>query len=315
VGVVPSAGFVGQATPHVLRLRAWPIEEMSMSGQGSAAGAQSFNTIEMEAPDLAAPRWSNRNDTDPWYETFPWWMILMALILGWMGFLVAFNEGYNTAFDRIIPGIWVTIRATLWSFFIACLIGLIVALGRTSNSVIGRNLARTYVEFIRGIPILVLIFTFALVLVPMVFDWFGADNRLSPEWRAIAALSLIYGGYIAEIFRAGIQAVERGQLEAGRSLGLSGRQTTRYIVMPQAVRAVVPPLGNDFIAILKDTSLLSVLGVLEVTLRARQYASGSFKFRDSYLALSFIYLSLTVGLSMLLGLLERRLYRDRQGAR
>ena len=232
-----------------------------MSGQGSADGGQAFNSIEMGAPDLSAPRWSNRNDTDPWYENFPWWMILMALILGWMGFLVAFDEGYNTAFDRIIPGIWVTIRATLWSFSIASMIGLVVALGRTSRSVIARNLARTYVEFIRGIPILVLIFTFALVLVPMIFDWFGAENKLSNEWRAIAALSLIYGGYIAEIFRAGIQAVDRGQVEAGRSLGLSRRQTTRSIVLPQAVRAVVPPLGNDFIAILKDTSLLSVLGV------------------------------------------------------
>ena len=113
---------------------------------------------------------------------------------------------------------------------------------------IARNLARTYVEFIRGIPILVLIFTFALVLVPMFFDWFGAENKVSSEWRAIAALSLIYGGYIAEIFRAGIQAVDKGQVEAGRSLGLTRRQATRSIVLPQALRAVVPPLGNDFIA-------------------------------------------------------------------
>jgi polar amino acid transport system permease protein len=194
-------------------------------------------------------------------------------------------------------------------------IGMVVALGRTSRNVVARNLARSYVEFIRGIPILVLIFTFALVIVPMVFEWFGSENKLSSEWRAIAALSLIYGGYIAEIFRAGIQAVDKGQVEAGRSLGLSRRQTTRSIVLPQAIRSVIPPLGNDFIAILKDTSLLSVLGVLEITQRARQYASGSFKFRDSYLALSFIYLSLTVILSALLGMLERRMHRDRKGAR
>jgi polar amino acid transport system permease protein len=284
--------------------------------QGSAAGAHAYNSMDRgDAPDLSAPRWSHRNDTEPWYDTFPWWMIIIALIIGWMGLLIAFDEGYNTAFDRIIPGIWVTIRATLWSFSIACVIGLVVALGRTSRNLIARNLARSYVEFIRGIPILVLIFTFALVVVPMVFDWFGAENKLSSEWRAIAALSLIYGGYIAEIFRAGIQSVDRGQVEAGRSLGLSRRQTTRSIVLPQAIRAVVPPLGNDFIAILKDTSLLSVLGVLEITLRARQFASASFKFRDSYLALSFIYLTLTVVLSMLLGLLERRLNRDRKGAR
>lgn len=269
-------------------------------------------------PDVSPPRWAGRggrNDVDPWYDTFPWWMLLLGLILGAMGLLVAVDEGYNVAFDRILPGLWLTIRATLWSFLIATTIGLVVALMRTSRNVVARNVARTYVEFIRGIPILVLIFTIALVIVPEVSDALGMSNKVSPEWRAIIALSLIYGGYIAEIFRAGIQSVDRGQVEAGRSLGLSRRETTRSIVLPQAIRAVVPPLGNDFIAILKDTSLLSVLGVLELTLRARQFASGSFKFRDSYLALSFIYLTLTVMLSLLLGLVERRLSADRKGAR
>jgi polar amino acid transport system permease protein len=282
--------------------------------QGSAAGSQAFNWME-DAPDLSTPRWTNRNDVDPWYDTFPWWMVLVGAILLTLGLLVAFNEGYNLAFDRIIPGLWLTIRATLWAFAISSVLGMVIALGRTSRSIIGRNIARAYVELIRGIPILVLIFTFSLVVVPMFFEWFGADNKLTPEWRAIVALSLIYAGYIAEIFRAGIQSVDRGQLEAGRSLGLTRRQTTRSIVLPQAVRSVIPPLGNDFIAILKDTSLLSVLGVLELTQRGRQYASGSFKFRDSYLALTFIYLSLTMVLSALLGLVERRLNRDREGAR
>jgi len=267
-----------------------------------------------DAPDLGAS-WSTRSDTEPWYETFPWWMILVATILGAMAIAIIVDEGYNRAFERIIPGIWLTIRATLWSFVIACAIGLIVALGRTSRNVVARNLARTYVEFIRGIPMLVLIFMITLVIVPMVAGWFGSENRLPTEWRAIIALSLIYGGYIAEIFRAGIESVDRGQIEAGRSLGLSRRRTTRSIVLPQAIRAVVPPLGNDFIAVLKDTSLLSAVGVLEVTLRARQYASGSFEFRDSYLALTFIYLSLTVILSLVLSVIERRMHRDRRGAR
>jgi polar amino acid transport system permease protein len=282
--------------------------------QGPIAGAEPHEGIG-DAPDLSVPRWSNRNDTEPWYDSFPWWMIVIALVVGWMAYLVVFDPQYNLAFDRIIPGIWVTIRATLWTFFIACVLGMIVALGRTSRNVVARNLARSYVEFIRGIPILVLIFTLALVVVPMVFGWFGADNRLSSEWRGIAALSLIYGGYIAEIFRAGIQAVDKGQVEAGRSLGLTRRQTTRSIVLPQAVRAVVPPLGNDFIAVLTDTSLVSVLGVYELTLNARQYSAGSFKFRESYLALSFIYLTLTILLSLLLGVIERRMHRDRKGAR
>ena len=268
-----------------------------------------------DAPDFGPGDRSSRDDTEPWYDTFPWWMILVALILGGMGFLVAFDAGYNRAFERIIPGLWLTVRTTLWSFVFACALGLVVALGRTSRNVVGRNLARTYVEFIRGIPMLVLIFTIVYVIVPIVSGWFGVENRLPTEWRAIIALSLIYGGYIAEIFRGGIQAVDRGQIEAGRSLGLTRRQTTGSVVLPQALRAVIPPLGNDFIAIMKDTSLLSAVGVLEITLRARQYASGSFEFRDSYLALTFIYLSLTVVLSMLLGILEHRMNRDRNDAR
>jgi polar amino acid transport system permease protein len=269
----------------------------------------------LTTPDTSAPRWTHRSDVNPWYDTFPWWMVIVAAILVTLGLLVAFDEGYNIAFDRIIPGLWLTVRATLWTFVISCLLGLVIALGRTSHNVVARNLARSYVELIRGIPILVLIFTLALVVTPTVSDWLGQENRISPEWRAIIALSLIYAGYIAEIFRAGIQSVDPGQIEAGRSLGLSRRETTRSIVLPQALRAVVPPLGNDFIAILKDSSLLSVLGVLELTQRGRQYASGSFKFRDSYLALTFVYLTLTMVLSLLLSLLERRLHVDREEAR
>lgn len=279
-----------------------------------SGSARAHNHPDPNLPDTSAPRWSHRSDVDPWYDTFPWWMVLIGAILVLLGLLVAFNEGYNVAFDRIIPGIWLTIRATTWAFVISSVVGMMIALARTSHNVVARNLARTYVEFIRGIPILVLIFTFSLVIVPEVSDLLGVDNRLSREWRAILALSFIYAGYIAEIFRAGIQSVDRGQVEAGRSLGLSRRQTTRSIVLPQAVRAVVPPLGNDFIAILKDTSLLSVLGVLEVTQRARQYSSGSFKFRDSYLALSFIYLALTVVLSAVVAMIERRLSRDMREA-
>lgn len=273
------------------------------------------HAAEIEVIDTSAPRWASRSDTDPWYDTFPWWMIIVAAVLLLLGLLVAFNEGYNVAFDRIIPGLWLTVRATVYSFVLSCVLGLFIALARTSQNIVARNVARSYVELIRGIPILVLIFTFALVVTPTVFEWFGQENRLSNEWRAILALTFIYAAYIAEIFRAGIQSVDRGQVEAGRSLGLSRRETTRSIVLPQAVRAVVPPLGNDFIAILKDTSLLSVLGVLELTQRGRQYASGSFKFRDSYLALTFIYLTLTVVLSLLLGVVERRLNLDRKDAR
>ena len=264
----------------------------------------------------AAPRRRRRDaDQAPWWDTFPWWAVMIGLIIAWMGQKVLFSDEYAVAWERISPGVWLTIKTTLYSFILAFILGLVTGLGRLSRFVVFRNLARTYVEFIRGIPMLVLIFTIALVIVPQVSEAVGRPNSVSPEWRAIWALALIYGGYMAEIFRGGIQAIPKGQMEAGRSLGMSRGQTMRSIVLPQALRIIVPPLGNDFIAILKDTSLLSVLGILEITQLARQYASSTFKFREGYLVTSFIYLLLTVGLSLLLAGFEYWLNRDRRGER
>jgi len=217
----------------------------------------------------------------------------------------------------------ITIEATFEAFGIALVIGLIFGMGQLSRNVVSRNLARTYVEFVRGIPILPLIFTVALVIVPQATDalngrldaWFGWEFRLSFQMRATVTLALIYGAYLAEIFRGGIQSIPPGQVEAGRSLGLSRRQTMNSVVLPQAMRAIIPPLGNDFIAILKDTSLLSILGVLEITQRARQFSASTFKFREGYFVSVFIYLILVMSLSLLLGVLERRMTRDRKGGR
>ena len=283
--------------------------------QGAAAGHH-LGLALGAGTDEPFGRYDRRRRRRPdWVDEFPWWIVIVGLAIGWMAYLVAFVPRYNLAYDRIIQGLGVTIRATLWSFLIACMIGLLAALGRMSRSVILRNVARAYIEFIRGIPILVLIFTIALVIVPEVSDSLGWSNRLSTEWRGIIALALIYGGYIAEVFRGGIQGVPRGQIEAGRAVGLTGRQTMQSVVLPQAMRSIIPPLGNDLIAILKDSSLLSVLGILEMTQIARQYSSSSFQFRETYLVLTLIYLTMTIILSILLNLLEKRMSRDRVGER
>tara|TARA_B100000959_G_scaffold243122_1_gene266132 strand:- start:1734 stop:2426 length:693 start_codon:yes stop_codon:yes gene_type:complete len=230
-----------------------------------------------------------------------------------MAWQISFNSDYELAWDRIWPGLRVTIRATFQSFGIALVLGLLVGMGQLSKNVFLRNIARTYVEIIRGIPILPLIFVVALILVPQVSDVINLSINF--EMRATVTLSIIYGAYMAEIFRGGIQSVPPGQSEAGRSLGLSRRQTMNSVVLPQAMRAIIPPLGNDFIAILKDTSLLSVLGVLEITQRARQFSASTFKFREGYFVVAFIYLLLTLSLSVLLSVLERRMTRDRKGER
>jgi polar amino acid transport system permease protein len=240
-----------------------------------------------------------------------------------MGCQIIVSDDYGLAWERIIPGLGLTIRSTIYAFGIALTIALVVGTGQMSRNVVIRNLARTYVEFIRGIPMLPLIFTVALILVPELTDllntrldaWFGWEFKLSFEMRATVTLAVIYGAYMAEIFRGGIQSIPPGQVEAGRSLGLNRRQTMRSVVLPQAMRAIIPPMGNDFIAILKDTSLLSVLGALEITQRARQFSASTFKFREGYFVSAFIYLILTLSLSVLLGVLERRMTRDRKGER
>jgi polar amino acid transport system permease protein len=200
--------------------------------------------------------------------------------------------------------------------------------------VVIRNAATLYVELIRGIPMLVLIFYIALVgvmgfldslhalgdwLVSLGLGALGAPlttltNEAVPmNTRAIIALSVTYGAFLAEIFRAGIQSIEKGQMEAARSLGMSYGQAMRYVILPQAIRNVLPALGNDFVAMVKDSSLVSVLAVRDITQVARLYAGRSFRFREAYTTLAVLYLIMTVALSLLVRVLERRMRHDSHG--
>ena len=182
--------------------------------------------------------------------------------------------------------------------------------------------ARFYVEIIRGVPILVLLFWIAFAGVPaFVAGWNAATAQLQaagllPELqvrdisllaRAVIALTIAYSSFIAEIFRAGIQAVDGGQIEAGKALGLSRYRRFRHIVWPQAFRTILPPYSNDFVSMVKDSSLVSVLGVADITQMGKVYAAGSFRFFETYSIVAYIYLILTVGLSIALRALERRM--------
>ena len=169
------------------------------------------------------------SDKAKWWDTFPWWGVAIVAILFWMGYQIVTKNSYELAWDRVIPGISITITATLQAFAIALALGLLAGMGQLSKNVILRNLARTYVEFIRGIPILPLIFTVALVLIPQLQNALGF--KLSFQMRATVTLAFIYGAYMAEIFRGGIQSIAIGQVEAGRSLGLSRRQTMNSICL------------------------------------------------------------------------------------
>ena len=265
----------------------------------------------------------------PLFPEFPWWLLAIVSFLGLMGFLIFTGEEYRQAFefiwgspgslesfgDRGIEGligkgITMTLYITVASFFWAALIGLIVGLGRINKNVVLRNLATTYIEFVRGVPTIVLLFTLALVVVPAVFEFVGAENTIGNTSRAIAALSIIYGAFLAEVFRAGIESVPLGQTEAAQSVGLNKMQTMRYVILPQAIRNVLPALGNDFIAMLKDSSLVTLLAVRDLTQQAKLYSGSSFRFRETYLVLTFLYLSMTIVLSLILRWYENRLSTD-----
>ncbi len=262
---------------------------------------------------------------------FPWWFLAMILIAIWVFYIIFTNEVYNEVFSFIKAGLIVTIKTALTAYGFALVLGLLAGLGRLSKNVFFNNLSRLYVELIRGIPILVLIFFIALVGVPALVNGLNAfgewlkttgaaplgnvftafDNQnISMNARAITALAVTYGAYLAEIFRAGIQSIEHGQMEAARSLGMSYGQAMRHIILPQAIRNVLPALGNDFVAMVKDSSLVSVLAVRDITQMSRLYAGKTFRFREAYVTLSVLYLTMTVILSLGVQAIERRLRSD-----
>jgi polar amino acid transport system permease protein len=237
----------------------------------------------------------------------PWWFLIILLIIIFMAFRIIIDPIYQGIFNTILGGLGTTLYVTAVSFVFALLLGLILSLGRVSSNPILRNLAITYIEFIRGVPMLVLIFTISFAVVPLAARTFGLpNNSIEMVTRAIIALVLIYAAYIAEIFRAGIESIGRGQSEAARSLGMSRAQAMRYVILPQAIRNVMPALGNDLIALLKDTSLVSVLGVREMTQVARLSVSASFRYEQTYFILTLFYLTMTLVLSLLLQWLQRR---------
>lgn len=265
----------------------------------------------------AAPRPSDKPD-------YPWWLLAAGAIALFLAVQIAVNDLYSQIFSIVSRGVWITIFVTLVGFTFATGLGLLLAVMGLSRFLVLRQVARFYVEIIRGIPILVLLFYIAFVGAPgFVAAWNTLAGPLieagllsemkvrdvSLLWRAIIALTIGYSAFISEVFRAGILSVDAGQIEAAKALGLSPFQRFRFIVLPQAIRTILPPLGNDFIAMIKDSSLVSVLGVADLTQMGKVYASGSFRFFETYSIVAYVYLLLTVGLSLALRALEKRLRR------
>ena len=204
------------------------------------------------------------------------------------------------SFPLLLIGAGVTIQITMLSTAIGFVIGLIVGVARISNLRVLRMLAAVYVEFFRGTPLLVQIFLFYFAL-PVI-----TGQRIDPFIAAISACGINSGAYVAEIFRAGIQSVDDGQMEAGRSLGMTWLQTMRYIIVPQAFKRVIPPLGNEFIAMLKDSSLVSVIGFEELTRRGQLIIAKTYGSFEIWMSVAVIYLVMTLTISRFVAYLERR---------
>lgn len=261
----------------------------------------------------------------------PWWVLVLLLMGVALVYAIASIPSYTDAFYFIVPGLKITILASVVAFAIALVTGLIVGLARISPNPIAYNIATFYVEVVRGIPMIVIIIYVAYVLVPLFVgvvnglgnfiletSWlaflsalgqkFSAVDvkNINPLIRAIAGLAFGYGAYEAEVFRAGIQSIEKGQMEAARSLGMNYFQAMRYVILPQAIRVILPPLGNDFIAMLKDSSLISVLAVRDLTQLGKLNRSRTFRTFETWNTVTYLYLSMTLLGSMGVKWLERK---------
>jgi polar amino acid transport system permease protein len=270
---------------------------------------------------------------------WPWWMIVLVLTGLVVAFLIMASPDYHDTFIYLLrghakpgqqpQGVFITLRITLFSFILATILGLLTGLARVSKNVFLYNAATLYVEVVRGIPLVVLLLYIAFALFPVFVELIKglgtwalsyAPNveffkslsvfsirSVSMEGRAIIALGFGYGAYEAEVFRAGIQSIGKGQIEAAKSLGMKYFQSMRFIILPQAIRRVLPPLGNDFIACLKDSSLATVLAVTELTQLGRMRRASTFRVLETFNVMAFLYLSMTLLLSAAVRGMERRM--------
>lgn len=276
------------------------------------------------------------------FTLLPWW--LLVIIFGLALFIGSRSESvlYQNAWQQVQGGIWTTIWISVVSYTFATILAMFIGILRRPSRSPAYNFLvyqplTIYVEFVRGIPTLVLLFYVVLALVPQMIDIgnqlgeqmlggdlnpFGLGAYLAEltvrdvpnEYRVILALAISYSAFMSEIFRAGIESIELGQREAAASMGLSRWQVLRFIVLPQAVRNVLPPLGNDFIALLKESSLVSAVGVADITRLGRDFNASTFTLFPGYNTMALTYLVLTLSLAILVKTIEWYLSRSRRSA-
>ncbi len=249
----------------------------------------------------------------PWFDTLQF--LLLAAILCFIAIKSSEDIGYFWQWYQIpqyiytmdeggfipgplLEGLLITIKISAISLFFSFLIGLTTAIFRLSNSFIARSLATFYLEISRNTPLLIQIFFIYFVLGPTM----GIERFAS----AVLALSLFEGAYASEIFRAGIQSVDKGQIEAAKSVGLSTFHTYRFVILPQAVRTILPPLTSQAISLIKDSALVSTIAVYDLTLQAQNLVAETYLTFELWFTVALLYLSITLILSLVVGIMEKR---------
>ncbi|MFN8489719.1 MAG: amino acid ABC transporter permease [Caldilineaceae bacterium] len=277
------------------------------------------------------PKLRGQNNPSSCLARLPYWLlvaILLSILFLWK---MLTDANYTIILGAVVRGIGVTLAVTFIAYAGATLVGLIVGLLRVTKKRVLFEITSFYVEIVRGVPMLVLLFYIAFVGAPEIvnlINWIGVGlsrlgfallgkalmtfklRDLSFAARAVLALIIGYSAFISEIFRAGIESIERGQTEAALSLGMTRWQTMRYIILPQAIRRVLPPLGNDLIAMLKDSALVSALGVQDITRIGTTYSASTFRYFETYNVVAFLYLVMTVGLALFVRYLEKRMAQN-----
>jgi polar amino acid transport system permease protein len=243
----------------------------------------------------------------------PWWGLVISVIVTLILLIFLKPDPYMRILLFVRDGIWVTFRTTVISFLLVMVVGLFGGLGRMSKNKIINGIATIYVEVVRGVPLLVqlLFWYFAF---PSLIQGVGKSLGLGflanyigdPIGMAILGLTFCYAAYMSEIYRAGIQSIPKGQMEAARSLGMSYFQAMRYVIIPQAVRVIMPPVGNEFISLLKDSSLVSVVAVADMTRRGREFMSANFIPVETWLMVALLYLVMTLFSARIVSWIEKK---------
>ncbi|OGO39044.1 MAG: amino acid ABC transporter permease [Chloroflexi bacterium RBG_16_57_11] len=242
-----------------------------------------------------------------------WWGVFIVVILIILGLVIFKPDPYRDILVFVWDGILVTLYVTVASFFLTLIVGLFGGLGRLSKSRVIFGISSLYVELVRGIPLLVQLIWWYFAF-PVVLQSIGrnlgiqalATYKANPIAMSILGLTFCYGAYMSEIYRAGIQSIPKGQMEAALSLGMNYFRAMRYVILPQAIRVIMPPVGNEFIALLKDSSLVSAVAVADLTRRGREYMSSNFIPIETWMMVALLYLVLTLFSARVASYIEKK---------